>query len=544
VQAGVYYLAASRIKPENAALGRIALSSESTVVVGETEVSKPVELEWSAAQLRFTVSPVAPAVKLSVTHVIEEPNRTMTTIYQISAKPDKQGRCEVDGLSDSLREVSFRTDAGSARRTVRPVKDLDLDLGVVTLEENIVVTGAVLDPQGNAVAEALVFATFPEGGNAICATDQKGKFAFRGLPAGSVSLRASHRLWGEARKELTLTETDSVREWNLSLGTPAEVFGRVTVNKVRPTPAQLGASAGDCISVVLFDAADAQRANRSNLHLARAYGRLDYLGQFVLENVVAGDYVLVAVLGNRESAHASIKVEQGKRAECSLDIGRASGVRGRIVARDGNALAFAEVNLCTKDQFGGVGLDEVYRTKTGAQGEYEFADVPEGAYFLRLEGESDLQSQEQLALRAVKVVAGEVTVKDLDLSASKGATISGKALIGGMKLFSEAVLVKPDDFASLRGARLDEEGRFKFDDVAHGNYYLWFTNSRYSPAHLAREVLEIKGDTVVERDYACASLSGNVRIEGPGALKDVRVKLAPMLENKLGGDPLAMLAVI
>jgi hypothetical protein len=306
-------------------------------------------------------------------------------------------------------------------------------------------------------------------------TDTEGRYRFEGVPPGdyivAAFLAGFYPAFGEAQRApqslgpmITLGEGETVEAFDIPLTRGGAITGRVTDGRARPVVGeaidlQRVDATGDPVSASLSMAAQPQTDDRG---IYRAYGLApgrylvavsDFDDQFrqtyFPSALRAYEARVVTILGTEEVSGVDIVVT----AMPPVD---RFAVRGRVVdAETGLAVAGVKVSFerPSVDE-AGVADDsfDAYKA-TNADGEFRITGVPAGSYravLMRVCG----PGCEYSAGASEVAVAGEV--RDLTLTARRGATLDGQVVLEGVSDRAIAARVRG---LTVRATRFDDDAR-------------------------------------------------------------------------------------
>jgi hypothetical protein len=237
----------------------------------------------------------------------------------------------------------------------------------VRLARGTVVSGTVLGPDGNTVADARVVISGPSGVpphkvvDTRATTDASGRFEARVPTPGRYVMMAE-------RRDLA---NDGPNAIDIPAQGRSDLIAHVAPRAaIRGTVVDLSGKAVASARVSLADGTIAPVVSDAN-------------GRFAIENV-AGPVDLIANHGSDASTFHRVK--PGEHADVVLQVG-ASGISGVAVERDGTPVEGAEVWLNTCCEWNPQ-LVEGKRITTDATGRFEF-DTPRGEFRLSVKRNQD-----------------------------------------------------------------------------------------------------------------------------------------------------------
>lgn len=215
-------------------------------------------------------------------------------------------------------------------------------------------------------------------------------------------------------------------------------------------------------------------------------------------------------------------IEALEEALVGLTVGdsdSSGGLVGTVFGPDGHPLARAFVTLNPTFAWYRKGR-RLVKTRTDADGRYEFAAVLPGAYDLRVQvvGESNyVVTIGRVYIRPELVVAYPARVPDSSLSGRVTRADDGKPLVKGIHI--RAALVEVSDGKVVRKlgkdatAWADAEGRFTFIGLPPGTYRIRISSSHPSLKGVER-LVEFDGNELADIDFALEPQSfGTLRVQ-------------------------------
>jgi hypothetical protein len=360
----------------------------------------------------------------------------------------------------------------------------------IELAPGVDVRGRVVDPEGRAVSQALVWCELAEvsagpwiGGRLDSRpASSDGTFALAGLPARELIFVASSRDWVESEpRRVNLRNVTGTFELTLTLRRGGSVVGRVTDAMGRPLPkVQIGAG-----SVRPTGAVGTETDGDGRY-------RLGPLAPGELELWFRGE-------GYRPERRSAVVGSEATTLD--LVLLEAGEIRGRVVDAEGEPLAAVEVGLT------GAGRFEV--ATTDAAGGFSFAGLDPGNY--RLNAAAGARGQGHLA-----VALADGAHQEVELRLAPPRTLYGRLLGVPSERVLEVVVWAGSEQGSARGV-VAADGSFRIEGLAAGS---WGVRGRLGE-QLAEALVEI-GETasgsageVVELDFASGRrFAGEVLVDG------------------------------
>lgn len=441
----------------------------------ESELSPPDRIAGSVVD--EAGRPVAGARVLC--RLAGDPSDVPLLLRETETGPD--GRYALEGVAAS--KVLVRAEKGGYR-TGRELSVSPRDGGVSPRDDLALelrtgpgfVVGTVVDEDGLPVAGATVvvrserFDAARYAPRAEVLTDAGGAFRIDPAAGGELRVRAS----GTSRGAPAACEVRGVRAGTalaLSLRPLESLVGRV----VAPD----GAAVQD-FAILLARPEDPGAPSER-------FAFADGAGRFELAGLDPGPRLLRAVSASSSSAR---RLVEPPAADLVLVLGPWATVAGLVVDRGGEPVPGC--GLALSEAGGGEGV----RGSSRADGTFELAGVPPGAYELRPLDDSGRPAGAALAL---EVAPGEV-LADVRVEVAAAGVLVGRVIArGGAPLRSVPVAVRSVETGESRAARTDAEGVFRAEDLAPG---LWTVSVPF-----------VEGDTI-----ATAS-AGETFVAPPGTAR-------------------------
>ncbi len=220
------------------------------------------------------------------------------------------GEFALDGLQagEWLLSARLEGNSGSSATVYSPAQPTAVKLGhneilrdvVIALEPGLELTGVVLDPSKQPIADAEVSA-LPKGGTlrdvAVATTDAKGAFVLRGLTQGAVDVRASHDLHASVTLKDVKVENPQAKPLELVLVEGVNVRVRV----VDVTGAAMVGASARLVAVDGLDSALATDPGAFFSSWVQGQGLTDIQGNLDLGRFSPGEYRLEAQRGSAKS---------------------------------------------------------------------------------------------------------------------------------------------------------------------------------------------------------------------------------------------------
>jgi len=408
------------------------------------------------------------------------------------AAADASGRFEVRDLPPGTYELTARG-AGYAPITVPglalPPGAGSTDLGTVVLVPGVPVEGYVVDPGGNPVPGAEVYATetaadpmsrilqSQEEPRTVL-TGQDGFFRIEDRRAGeSVTLGASRT--GYAPAAATGVQVPPEQPVRLVLQPSAAVEGRAVDPDGKPV-------AG--VRIVVHPADPMAMGGGTRLFTTARIRQTvsDETGFFRAEDVIPGTIELQAMAtGFQDTEIKNLEVRAGQELK-GVEVVLAPGavIEGRVLSPSGQPVIGAEVSVAESNQ-----SFSLRRATSDGDGHYRMEGVAPGTRTIQAEHKGYRRSVRELEVRA-----GE---NSLDLRLEGGVEVSGRVLEeGGTPLASARVQLR-EGWSSWNqpSATSGADGSFTLTGVADGTYRLLAEKEGYARSREGQE-LTVAGSSV------------------------------------------------
>ena len=404
-----------------------------------------------------------PVVGATVERVVQQ--RSMIDISRANrrnTRSDGDGNFVLDGLPLGATSFSARHDQHQEKVLDLEVQSGDNRLDFV-LERGLTISGRVLDPTGLPVGGASVSAASPGGGMMVmiggaapksAVTNTDGEYRLEGFGAGSYEVTAKLDGFAPAKTEapVQLDRSDAISV-DLQLETGAAITGVVEglsfdeLSQVQIMAMQPGASAMPLMAQV------------------------DYEGSYLIDNVPAGDWMVMATVGQGgKNARETITIDPGT-LEMVVDFSFGGGLTlsGRV-ERNGEPVSGTMVIASSTD---GPGAGQ---TTTDPEGRFILEGLEAGRYQVIVTSLNRSSHQETIELvgdQELNITLQEATVRGRVVRADSGEGLEG----------ADLTLNRTDDDSPLAGMavfgmggpRSGVGGGFVLDGVSAGAYRLTAT---------------------------------------------------------------------
>jgi large repetitive protein len=295
--------------------------------------------------------------------------------------------------------------------------------------------GIVLTTEGKPVAEAKVRI---DGKEFSAFTDTDGKFTFKDVPVGKVTVLAEKTGFGSGQAVAEVMD-GQITEVTIVLGINETGYGTITgivINSEKNPVAE---------AKVRIDGKDFSAFTNSE-------------GRFTFEKVPAGKVTILAEKTGIGNGKTETEVMDGQISEVVIILNKTEAgfgtIKGIIIDSEKNPVAEATVRIYGKDM----------TTYSNNEGEFTFENVPVGIYKILAE-KAGIGS----GMAEVEVKDGQISEVTIILS----KTETGYGSLKGVVLNAEENPV-PEARVNIKGKDLktytDNEGKFTFENVPVGNY--------------------------------------------------------------------------
>jgi|CXWL01.1.fsa_nt_gi protocatechuate 3,4-dioxygenase beta subunit len=383
------------------------------------------------------------------------------------AQTGADGRYRIEGVQPGDRRFTARAEGLLPQVKSLTVRASENPLDF-RLDRGLEIRGRVVGPEGQAVDQGEVTATEDPDGlvQERGAIHADGSFEILNVKPGRYRLRADSLDFapGELPDPVTVG--------------PASVEGVVI-------PLTRGGLIVGRVRGLDFDRLAELQVIASSLDGSRySGGQVDYQGGFVIKNITAGTWMVMASAGNRQ-ALARAEVEPGAtETRVEVEFGEGFTLSGRV-SRGGRPVVNAGVAVTTRREIAGgfttTDHDGRFEVHDLTPGEYQVVVATNGNGFAHSEAVT-IDGDREIAIEVVgRVVAGRVVASD------------GEPLPNAKVNLRDT---SPTDFGGWGSeATSDEAGHFRFVDVAPNRYVLHGRKEGYAQGQLDLEVSDADVET-------------------------------------------------
>jgi RNA polymerase sigma-70 factor (ECF subfamily) len=405
-------------------------------------------------------------------------------VFRNAVFTDSAGAFRLRGAESGQGTLRVAAEAKGYACDVLSIRSDQLTGIEISLQPEHRAVGRVLDPVGWPAKDAEVYA-FGGKDRVVAITGADGRFELGGLSPMSRHVLCVIRA-GSAERVIDFPPTESDRAsidfGDINLHVPSTVTGHVLAadgSPVEGATVEVYGCNSDRAGLALVQVADQE------YRVARREYRTDASGRFVCTDLARGSYWFGAGRsGFAFNAEARLWVEEDSASEVELHFPGGQHMSGRVVDPSGAAVGHLRITLYAKS-------DDFYSlcsARTGSDGRFDIAGLPEGSCSLEIEAFNPWDSREIPQFQWDNI---STSATDLLLTVPEVAYISG-VVIGadGQPTTRHAnVQVKePGDNwgGRLPSTRADEHGRFRL--------LLW----RGATVELQAYVYDASGGTLTE----------------------------------------------
>jgi len=391
----------------------------------------------------------------------------------LAAKTDEDGAYSITGLSSGTWRVVAMGDGWVTSEAVdllvaapNPVsQDFVLVPGAT-------ITGMVTDSEGQPIERATVTA-FGEAEIGMAQTDEAGCYEINGLPGGEYSVEArSDRHVSQAIDHQVLSEGQVLTGLDFSLCEGKTVEGIVTeadgVTPIEGAEVHLEDSVGkNCLATTSSD------------------------GTFSISVLEPGVYFLQVGASGRITCHKMVEVPAlGSLAPLEVSLSSGGSIAGAVTLEDGSTpLANALVTCFRSDVI-------VEMVLTHPDGTYLISGLPSDTYTVVVSDEMRGFEPAQATVTApdlsvVNFISGAGVLRGTVTDASDGTPVQDAKVVAGLR-------GQENEMARTFTTSSDELGRYRFDHLLQGSYWLSVTVDGLARGSAIEAVDPFLGDTTAD----------------------------------------------
>jgi protocatechuate 3,4-dioxygenase beta subunit len=372
----------------------------------------------------------------------------------------------------------------------------------VRVARGVLAKGHVADAQsGAAVANASVtFAAagppagriqaLTEAADSALTTDADGRFEAEGLAPGTHTVHVTHPDYSDATQSFEVQAEGASVEIRMTQG--GVLAGMVASDTGAPVPGatvrlgEAGTGGGG------FGPMGSSQPTLT-----------DGNGRFGFNHLSAGRYTLSASSGSHTSSPLEVVLQAGQSQESiALRLQIGFTIQGTVSGLAPELMSGTTVAALGPDQYS-------QSTRVGADGRYEFDNVPAGAVTLR-----GIASDPSGSMRSVTkqvTVSGDQPILTADLVFNQGYTLSGHVTQGDQPVAGAMVS------AALQGgggrqasSRTDDAGGYSLVGLQEGTYTVNATSNLAGGGAFRRLTVELTSDQNLDLAFPSAKIGGQV----------------------------------
>lgn len=306
---------------------------------------------------------------------------------------------------------------------------------------------------GVPVRRATVRAASMEGGGGITQTDAEGRFEIKDLPAGRYNIIASKAgyvmtYYGQRRPNepgtpMDLADGQTAEKVAMQISRGAVISGRIVDDNGEPI-------AGTQVTAMRYQMVSGTRRMVPG-GSEGGNDRTDDQGGYRLYGLPPGDYFVSAINRNNmfmgpninnqepdgfaptyypgtpnlgEAGRVALKAGQETTANFSLIVARMARIRGRALNSRGEPVARSMLMLQSSDPSNGMGYMNTHNAMAGADGTFQFTNIPAGRYNLNIRPMNGMiNGTDEFAVMPITV--GNDDIENVIVTTSLGATARG-----------------------------------------------------------------------------------------------------------------------
>jgi hypothetical protein len=400
------------------------------------------------------------------------------TAAPMQAVADTDGLFRVEGVAPGSIELH----AMALGRQQATLKNLEVRSGQdltgleVVLAAGAIVEGRILSSSGQPVVGAEVALMEAEISFGVVSSDGDGHYRLEGVAPGMRTVLVSHQSYRPVQRQVEVRGGSNVLDLTLEAGS-SRISGRVVDQEGASIPNARVFLRGD----FSFGGDTATGVSGPD-------------GSFTLSGVSDGTYQIYASkdgFAMSRDRRAVVVADGGSVDGVEIRLSTGGSIIGRILGLDFTQLSQVTVQLVFSDQAGQVRPDGSYRIDHVEPGEVRVVAALAGGT-RQAEGEVVLEPG--------------VAEARLDLEFGKGFILTGRVLLNGEPRRGERLMVMSKSGGSPRWGTTDQEGGFRFDGLAAGDYMLHLAGRNAG----RQEEITLTEDRDLLIELRTASISGRV----------------------------------
>ncbi|MCB9895660.1 MAG: carboxypeptidase regulatory-like domain-containing protein [Planctomycetes bacterium] len=407
-----------------------------------------------------------------------------------------------------------------------------LDLGDLKLDHGLTLSGKVTNADGQPVAGAhLRLSEIPEGmswgrwGQEVGSTEsgEDGTYTLGGASIGE--WRFTVTADGYANFEQTVKIGGAGQTIDVKLEKGGTIIGRVLDSDGNPVK-DVSVS---CVSHAdqAYSLWKSQPTTMAGVLFGAARNSANTLedGSFRLENVAAGEYLVIAGGFNESTAFKdNIRVENDREVSAGDIKFGGKGAARITITEDGVPVPTMTVRVTENMGFGGMNN---FQGVTDSMGVALIEKIPAGTYYIRTDRDEGTFDTDMLSQRRVIIKVGETSELTVELRPKDGVYLHGKLTMNGKATFADIILIGTGDRADVvKTTKPVEGGVYEFVGLKPGTYVL---HARESDSHVTAKAtltLTQAGDFPFDRDFKGYVVSGVVNTPDNSAAQRTSVSVS------------------
>ncbi len=311
-------------------------------------------------------------------------------------------------------------------------------------------------------------------------TDAEGRFVLDDLPAGAVTLFASHPEYAPTRTRVTLPTRSTVE---LTMNSGGTVAGTVTLDQ-----------GGPAVGAIVAVSAAGERMGMAPPDTATT----DTNGRFRIGHLRDGSYTIVARAATGVSSPQTVAIAASEQHEnLVLTLTGGTTIHGSVRGLRPEALASIFVMAHGEGYYDS--------THTDAAGSFTLPHVPAGT--VALEATTSF-GQGLSAGTRLEIAEHSPATMEVDIEFAGRSELAGVVRRGGHPVSSVFISATPAlPAVTTRGrTNSDNSGSYRIEGLSDGPYQLVFSG----PSGLYQRTVDVRGPTRLDVDLPSGSISGTV----------------------------------
>jgi len=345
-------------------------------------------------------------------------------------------------------------------------------------------------------------------------TDAAGQFELDGVATGKQPLHVTHPDYSDATQIVAVTDDGATADVHLTAG--GVVAGTVVSESGQPVP-------NASVSLIQAGAGGFGFGGGAGAQTAVT----DPSGQFRFDHLASGRYTAEASLGSHTSEPADVVVQAGQPPQAvTLQLQLGVTVNGTVSGLPPESIAGTTVAAAGSDSY-------FQSTRVGADGRFEFDNVPVGVVTLR--GTATDPSGSSRSVTKQVTTTSDQPVTTADLVFDQGFTLSGRVTQSNQPVSGAVV------FANLQGgggrqasATTDDGGAYQLNGLQAGTYTVNAMSAQAGSS--SRQTVDVSADQTLDISFPRAKIAGQVvDADGNMPLANATVTVRPQDGGAPGG---------